>query len=109
MESLLGAAFVRLSTKATQRKQYRAIAQSCETMDYLANRRPALEKELRSRIGVEGRLADFVEDALTQQRVAPESAGGALPQLERCSRTPGRTILPLDASRRMRPHRRSGK
>jgi hypothetical protein len=72
MESLLGAAFVRLSTEATQRKQYRAIAQSCETMDYLANRRPALEKELRSRIGVEGRLADFVEDALTQQRVAPE-------------------------------------
>jgi hypothetical protein len=72
MESLLGAAFVRLSTEATQRKQYRAIAQSCETMDYLANRRPALEKELRSRIGVEGRLAEFVEDALTQQRVAPE-------------------------------------
>ena len=72
MESLMGAAFVRLSTEATQRKQYRAVAQSCESMDYLANRRPALEKELRSRIGVEGRLAEFIEDALTQQRAAPE-------------------------------------
>ena len=68
----MGAAFVRLSTEATQRKQYRAVAQSCETMDYLANRRPALEKELRSRIGVEGRLAEFIEDAPTQQRAAPE-------------------------------------
>jgi hypothetical protein len=72
MESLLGAAFVRLSSEATQRKHYRAIAQACETMDYLANRRPALEKELRSRIGVEGRLAEFIEDALGQQRVSAD-------------------------------------
>ncbi len=69
LESLLGAAFVRLNSEGNQRKQYRAIAQACETMDYLANRRPALEKELRSRIGVEGRIPEFIEDALNQQRV----------------------------------------
>src|SRR5215467_6814102 len=38
-------------------------------MDYLASRRPALERELRSRIGVDGRLPEIIEDALHQQRV----------------------------------------
>ncbi|HXU18359.1 MAG TPA: hypothetical protein VN708_24845 [Terriglobales bacterium] len=72
LESQMGAAFVRLSSEAMQRKQYRAVAQSCETMDYLASRRPALEKELRSRIGVEGRLAEFIEDALAQSRFSTD-------------------------------------
>ena len=72
MESQMGAAFVRLSSEAMQRKQYRAVAQSCETMDYLASRRPALEKELRSRIGVEGRLAEFIKDALGQSRFSSD-------------------------------------
>jgi hypothetical protein len=72
LEALLSAAFVRLCSEATQRKRYRAVAQACETMDYLASRRPALEPELRSRIGVEARLPDFIEDALNQQRVAPD-------------------------------------
>ena len=68
-ESLLSAAFVRLGTEASQRKQYRALAQCCETMDFLAQRRPALERELRSRIGVDSRLPEFIEDALHQQRI----------------------------------------
>jgi len=72
VESLLNAAFVRLGTEASQRKQYRALAQSCETMDFLAQRRPALEKELRSRIGVDSRLPEFIEDALHQQRIPPD-------------------------------------
>lgn len=75
LEALLSAAFVRLSSEATQRKQYRAVAQCCETMDYLSSRRPALEKELRSRIGIEARLPDFIEDALNQTRVGPDLVG----------------------------------
>jgi hypothetical protein len=75
IESLLGAAFVRLGTEANKRKQYRAVAQACETMEYLSSRRPALEKELRSRIGVEGRLPEFIEDALREPRVSPELVG----------------------------------
>jgi hypothetical protein len=67
VEPLLSAAFVRLSTEASQRKQYRAVAQACEAMEYVASRRPALEKELRPRIGFETRLPDFIEDALRQQ------------------------------------------
>jgi hypothetical protein len=69
VESLLNAAFVRLGTEASQRKQYRALAQCCEMMDILAQRRPALERELRSRIGVDSRLPEFIEDALRQQRI----------------------------------------
>jgi len=75
IESLLGAAFVRLGSEANKRKQYRAVAQAGETMEYLASRRPALEKELRSRIGVEGRLPEFIEDALREPRVSPELVG----------------------------------
>ena len=75
IESLLSAAFVRLSSEANQRKQYRAVAQACETIEYLASRRPALEKELRSRIGVEGRLPEFIEDALREPRVPLDLLG----------------------------------
>jgi hypothetical protein len=75
IESLLGAAFVRLGSEANKRKQYRAVAQACETMEYLSSRRPALEKELRSRIGVEGRIPEFIEDALREPRVSQELVG----------------------------------
>src|SRR6202140_2881231 len=44
-------------------------------MDYVATRRPALEKELRSRIGVEGRLPEFIEDALSQSKFNPDLVG----------------------------------
>ncbi len=75
IEALLSAAFVRLSSEAAHRKQYRAIAQTCEAMEYVANRRPALERDLRSRIGVEGRLPDFIEDALSQANFNPDLVG----------------------------------
>jgi PilZ domain len=75
IEALLSAAFVRLSSEAAHRKQYRAVAQTCEAMDYVATRRPALEKELRSRIGVEGRLPEFIEDALSQSKFNPDLVG----------------------------------
>lgn len=75
IEALLSAAFVRLSSEAAHRKQYRAVVQTCETMEYVASRRPALERDLRSRIGVEGRLPDFIEDALSQPNFNPDLVG----------------------------------
>ena len=75
IESLLSAAFVRLTSEASQHKHYRAVAQACETMEYLASRRPALEKELRSRIGIEARLPEVIEDALRQQPAPPDLLG----------------------------------
>lgn len=75
LEALLSAAFVRLSSEAAQRKQYHAVEQTCEAMEYVGTRRPALEKELRSRIGVEGRLPDFIEDALRQSQFNTDLIG----------------------------------
>ncbi len=75
IESLFSAAFVRLSSEAHQRKQYRAVAQACEAMEYVSSRRPALEKDLRSRIGIEGRISEFIEDALRQQPVQADLVG----------------------------------
>jgi hypothetical protein len=75
VEALLSAAFVRLNSEATQRKQYRAVVQGCEAMERLAGRRPALEQDLRSRTGVESRLPEFIEDALRQQQVQPDLIG----------------------------------
>ncbi|HEY7353410.1 MAG TPA: PilZ domain-containing protein [Terriglobales bacterium] len=72
IESLLNAAFVRLSSEAAQRKRYRAVAQTCEAIEYVSKRRPALEKELRSRIGIAGRLPEFVEDALREHKFNPD-------------------------------------
>ncbi len=75
IEALLSAAFVRLSSEAAQRKQYRAVAQTCEAIEYVASRRPALERELRSRIGIEGRLPEFIEEALRQPQFNADLVG----------------------------------
>jgi hypothetical protein len=64
VQNLLAAAFVRLSSEASNRKQYGAINLVCGAMEHVAQQRPALSAELRTRIGVENRLPEFIEDAL---------------------------------------------
>ncbi len=64
LQSLLGAAFVRLSTEASNRKQFTALSEVCAAMDVVAKQRPVLAQELRPRIGVENRLPEFIEEAL---------------------------------------------
>jgi hypothetical protein len=64
LQSLLGAAFVRLSSEASNRKQFGALSEVCAAMDLIAKQRPVLAQELRPRIGVENRLPEFIEEAL---------------------------------------------
>jgi len=64
LSSLLSAAFVRLSSEASTRKQYGAVAEVCAAMDLVATHQPSLANELRPRIGVENRLPEFIEEAL---------------------------------------------
>ena len=64
LQSLLGAAFVRLSSEASNRKQFGALSEVCAAMDVVAKQRPVLAQELRPRIGVENRLPEFIEEAL---------------------------------------------
>ena len=65
MENLLSAAFVRLSSEASIRRQYGAVCEVCAApWKWSAPERPGLANELRPRIGVENRLPEFIEEAL---------------------------------------------
>jgi hypothetical protein len=64
LQSMLSAAFVRLSTEASTNKQFGALSELCIAMENIARLRPALITELRPRIGVENRLPEFIEEAM---------------------------------------------
>jgi hypothetical protein len=72
VQTLLAAAFVRLSSEASNRKQYSSINLVCGAMEQVALQRPALSAELRTRIGVENRLPEFIEDALRLPNFPPD-------------------------------------
>ena len=64
LQSILSAAFVRLSTEASTHKQFGALNELCIAMETIARQRPVLATELRPRIGVENRLPEFIEEAM---------------------------------------------
>jgi len=72
LQSLLGAAMVRLSTEAGTRKQYRALSTLCTTLENVGKQRPVLATELRPRIGVENRLPEFIEECMHLPQLPPE-------------------------------------
>jgi len=69
LQSMLSAAFVRLSQEASTRKSYGAVSEVCAAMDVVAKFRPVLAGDLRPRIGVENRLPEFIEEALRVEQV----------------------------------------
>jgi hypothetical protein len=77
LQSMLSAAFVRLSQEASTRKSYVAVAAVCASMEQVAKARPVLANDLRPRIGVENRLPEFIEEALRVEQV-PEDLLGVL-------------------------------
>ncbi len=72
LQSLLGAAMVRLSTEAGTRKQYRALSTLCTTLETVGKQRPVLAAELRPRIGVENRLPEFIEECMHLPQLPPD-------------------------------------
>jgi hypothetical protein len=72
LQSLLSAAFVRLSQEASEAKNYEAVNAVCNGMELLAQKRPVLVNDLRPRVGVENRIPEFIEEAL---RSDPAPAG----------------------------------
>jgi hypothetical protein len=85
LQTLLSAAFVRLSQESAQRRYYRAMQQALDSLADLEEIRPIWAKSLRPRVGVENRLPDFIEEALTAEAMpeglvavlsrVPEGAG----------------------------------
>jgi len=69
LQTLLSAAFVRLSSEASNRKQFGALKDVCQGLANVARQRPGTAVELRTRVGVENRLPEFIEEALRLQQV----------------------------------------
>jgi hypothetical protein len=72
LQSILGAAFVRLSNEASSQKQFGALNELCIAMESIARQRPVLAADLRPRIGVESRLPEFIEEAMNLAQLPPD-------------------------------------
>ncbi len=64
LQSMMSAAFVRLSQEASEAKNYQAVNEVCSGLDLLLQQRPVLVNDLRPRVGVENRIPEFIEEAL---------------------------------------------
>jgi len=80
IQSVLSAAFTRFGQEACSRKKYKAIAEVCCSLDQIAHERPVLVQDLRSRMGIENRLPEMIEEAINATE-APEDLVNVLQQL----------------------------
>jgi len=64
LQTLIGAAFVRMSQEASAKKFYPAMQQALASLDSVEALRPGSTNNLRTRIGAEERIPEFVEDAM---------------------------------------------
>ncbi|HTV58537.1 MAG TPA: hypothetical protein VMJ93_06665 [Verrucomicrobiae bacterium] len=69
LQSLVGAAFVRLTQEATKKRAYPAVQRAVELVDYVETERPGVGKNLRPRLSVENRLPEFIEEAVKERSV----------------------------------------
>ncbi|HTM89006.1 MAG TPA: hypothetical protein VL155_12435 [Terriglobales bacterium] len=71
-QSLLSAAFVRISQEAGDRRRYGAVEEVLAAMKRIEQKRPVLAQDLRPRVGVDNRLPEFIEEALQLPHVPGE-------------------------------------
>ena len=64
LQGLISAAFVRLAQEAIMGRRYRAVLQSLDSIDSVENQRPTFAQSIRPRLGIDQRLADFIEEAV---------------------------------------------
>lgn len=64
LQTLIGAAYVRLSQEAATRRYYPAMQQALASLEAVEAQRPGSTQSLRPRIGVEERIPEFLEEAL---------------------------------------------
>lgn len=64
LQTLLGAAFVRMSQEAGSKRFYPAMQQALASLDSVEAVRPGSTSNLRQRIGAEDRVPEFVEDTM---------------------------------------------
>lgn len=64
LQSLLSAAFVRLSQEATGHRNYPAVRQALVALEKVEHSQPAVAQSVRPRVGVESQLGNFINEAL---------------------------------------------
>jgi hypothetical protein len=64
LQTLIGAAFVRMSQEAGSKRFYPAMQQALASLDSVEAVRPGTTNSLRQRIGAEERIPEFVEDTM---------------------------------------------
>ena len=70
LQTLVSAAFVRLSQEAASKRCYPAMQQALASLDSVEAQRPGSTQSLRPRIGAEERMPEFVEEALRSGHIA---------------------------------------
>src|SRR5467141_777383 len=70
LQTLVSAAFVRLSQEAASKRCYPAMQQALSSLDSVEAQRPGSTQSLRPRIGAEERLPEFIEEALRSGHIA---------------------------------------
>jgi hypothetical protein len=70
LQTLVSAAFVRLSQEAASKRCYPAMQQALASLDSVEAQRPGSSQSLRPRIGAEDRIPEFVEESLRSGEVA---------------------------------------
>ncbi|MFY9660045.1 MAG: hypothetical protein WAJ97_05445 [Terriglobales bacterium] len=84
IQSLLNAAFARFGQEACSRKKYKAVVELCLSLEKIAHERPGIVQDLRSRVGIENRLPEMIEEAI-QSDQAPDDLINVLQQLPKNS------------------------
>ncbi len=75
IQSLLSASFARFGQEASARKKYKAIAALCSAFERVGQERPNLAQDLRSRVGVENRLPEIIEEAINSDTISRDLIG----------------------------------
>ncbi len=70
LQTLISAAFVRMSQEAASKRCYPAMQQALSSLDNIEQQRPGSTQSLRPRIGAEERLPEFIEEALRAGHLA---------------------------------------
>src|SRR5882672_7301756 len=70
LQTLISAAFVRLSQEAASKRCYPAMQQALSSLENVEAQRPGSTQSLRPRIGAEERLPEFIEEALRSGHIA---------------------------------------
>jgi hypothetical protein len=70
LQTLISAAFVRLSQEAASKRCYPAMQQALASLDSVEAQRPGSTQSLRPRIGAEERMPEFIEEALRSGQIA---------------------------------------